>query len=144
LSQVENNRANPSLNSLSSIADALGCSTIDIIEASDAGRVVAVTTAPTPFDSIDRPLLAPGGPVEMHEIRRRAGATADTAVHMHDCALYVARGTIELDVMAPDGPQVHRLRPGDSVVVAAGLHYGWIALGGDCAVIEVRIAGTTR
>ena len=144
LSQIENNRANPSLNSLSAIAAALECSVVDIMEAADAARVVAVTTAPTPFDSVDRPLATPGAPIEVHEIRRRAGAAAETAAYGCDCVLYVARGTVELEVAMPEGPQVHRLRPGDSVGVAAGLQYGWIALDDHCAVIEVRAADPAR
>ncbi|MBJ8348777.1 helix-turn-helix domain-containing protein [Antrihabitans sp. YC2-6] len=138
LSQVENNRANPSLRSLSQIAAALDCATSDVVAEADAGRVVHVSPAPESFAAADRSLVAPGGPIEVTETRRRAGSGVGAQVHAHDCVLYVAAGNVELSITATGEPRIHRLVEGDSVVVAAGLEFEWTAVESDCVVVSAR------
>lgn len=139
LSQVENNRANPSLASLALIAAALECATIDIIGAADAGRIVEITSAPPLFDDGDRSLNPRGGEVNVVESRRREGGETVPVRHRHDCVLYVARGDVDITVTPPSGPQVHRLDAGASVVCAAGVPYQWSAVSGEAIVLAIRV-----
>ena len=137
LSQLENNRANPSLHSLQQIASALDLASSDIVGAADARLVVTVTHRPEKAHGPDRTLVAQAG-VQVREITRQSGDRYDPVAHTYDCMIYVVRGMIELTVDIPDGRCVHELGEGDSVVIAAGAVYEWQPASSAAAVIEVR------
>lgn len=136
LSQVENNRAQPSPQSLNAIANALNCTTVDIVGAARAGRVVDVERADnaTPEDRC----LGRISQVELTELHRPAGGGEDPQTHVHDAVLYVVRGRISVQTsdMSADGE--HTLAAGDRIRCGGGVAYRWHALE-DAVVVAARV-----
>ncbi|MGK2880477.1 MAG: helix-turn-helix domain-containing protein [Mycobacterium sp.] len=136
LSQVENNRANPSLQSLASIAHALGCSMIDIITSAQADCVIDVSRAGAV--DVDRCLSRPGAQVQVDELTRETGAGEGWQSRVHDVVLYVVRGEVSIDVVAPDAEATHVLGAGDRMLCGGGVAYRWEAVR-PSVVVAVRV-----
>lgn len=138
LSQVENNRAQPSAQSLAAIAAALGCAAADIIGAASAGHTVEVGRAARRSDAGDRS-VGRIGPVEVTELCRRDGAGEDWHSHIHDAVLYVVRGDVEVTTASANGDVSHLLGAGDSIRCGGGVAYRWRCPAGEAVVLAVRV-----
>ncbi len=139
LSQVENNRAKPSLRSLAAIATALSAKLDDIMSAAQADPAVDVEVAPAHGDEADRTLGRLGGRVEVDELTRPAGIGEDWQNHLHGVVLYVVRGTAVVTVDQSGSQDDHLLGPGDRMVCAGGVAYRWRAGGDGAVLIVVRV-----
>jgi transcriptional regulator with XRE-family HTH domain len=139
LSQLENNRAKPSLQSLSAIATALGCNISDVISAAQADSVVDVDRSRGAVGDADRPLGILGGQVQVTEVIRDAGAGEEWQSHVHGVVLYVVRGAVTVDIWAGDGESTHSLGGGDRILCGGGVAYRWEAGVDGAVVIAVRV-----
>jgi transcriptional regulator with XRE-family HTH domain len=139
LSQLENNRAKPSLQSLSAIATALGCNMSDVISAAQADSVVDVGRSCGAADNADRSLGNLGGQVQVTEATRDAGAGEEWQAHIHGVVLYVVRGAVVVTIWAEDGECTHSLGVGDRVLCGGGVAYRWQADVDGAVVIAVRV-----
>jgi transcriptional regulator with XRE-family HTH domain len=139
LSQVENNRAKPSLQSLAAIATALGAKMTDIMSAAQADLVVDVETAPANRGDADRPLGRLGGRVQVEELTRSAGAGEDWQTHLHGVVLYVVRGSAVVTVSEAGSQGSHVLGPGDRMVCGGGVAYRWQAGDSGAILLVVRV-----
>jgi transcriptional regulator with XRE-family HTH domain len=145
LSQLENNRAKPSLQSLSAIATALGCKMIDIMNTAEAGSVVDVDRAPAAPGELDRTLGVLGGQVHVEELTRDPGSGEAWQTHVHAMVLYVVRGTISVSLMAAGEESTHLLAAGDRILCGGGVSYRWEArppadhADGSAVVVAVRV-----
>ena len=86
------------------------------------------TTKRVRNDALVRPrkrstTCAPACGAAASQVKGCHAQVAATSAFGSDCVLYVARGTIELDVVTPAGPEAHRLLPGDSIVIVAGIPF---------------------
>lgn len=133
LSQVENNRSKPSLQSLSAIANALSCNVIDIMAAAKADCIVDVSP-PSDGASV-RHLARDGGPVVVDEITRAAGDGQAWQSHVHDAVLYVVRGAVSVEVRAPDADVHHDLDAGARLLCGGGVAFRWQAVTDEAVVI---------
>lgn len=147
LSQVENDRATPSLESLAAIAAALDCEESDILAAASARRNVAVTRSPgrpaatgSVVAAVDRELTGLPDAVQVQEHHRNADSAGTEGLHRNDCLVYVARGEVAVTVVLPAGTNVYQLAEGDSIACNAGVSYSWVALRDDTAVLTIRLA----
>lgn len=123
LSQVENNRAKPSLQSLAAIAKALSCNTIDIMAAAKANCVVDVLRRDE--GGGDRRLTPVAAAVRVDEITRDPGAGESWQAYVHELVLYVVRGTILVDVHVAGVDERHELEAGDRLLCGGGAAYRW-------------------
>jgi transcriptional regulator with XRE-family HTH domain len=139
LSQVENNRAKPSLQSLSAIATALGCNMSDVISTAQADSVVDVGRSGGTAGDADRSLGTLGGQVEVAESTRDAGGGEGWQAHIHEVVLYVVRGAVVVTVWAGDAENTHRLGVGDRILCGCGVAYRWEAGIDGTIVITVRV-----
>jgi transcriptional regulator with XRE-family HTH domain len=138
LSQVENNRAQPSPQSLSCIAKALGCNMIDVISAARAGQVVDVDRSDPATDADDR-MLGRLAQVEITELRRQAGAGVDWQSHVHEAVLYVVRGSVQVTVEDGAAAARHTLNAGDRMRCGGGVAYHWQAVVDGTVVIAACV-----
>ena len=139
LSQVENNRANPSLQSLSAIAKALGCNMSDVISAAQADSVVDVGRSEGAAGGADRSLGILGGHVQVTEVTRDGGAGEEWQAHIHEVVLYVVRGAVVVTTWAGDAESAHSLEVGDRILCGGGVAYRWQAGVDGTVVIAVRV-----
>jgi transcriptional regulator with XRE-family HTH domain len=139
LSQLENNRAKPSLQSLSAIATALGCNMSDVISAAQADSVVDVGRSGGAAGDADRSLGTLGGQVHVTEVTRQAGAGEEWQSHIHEVVLYVVRGAVVVTIWADDGEVAHGLGVGDRILCGGGVAYRWQADVDGAVVIAVRV-----
>lgn len=137
LSQVENNRARPSLQSLAAIANALSCNVVDIMTAAQADCVVDVSRASDARG--DRNLARAGGPVVVEESTRAPGGGQAWQAHIHDVVLYVVRGTVAVDVRVGGVDDQHELGAGDRLLCGGGAAYRWEAIEEPAVVIAIRV-----
>jgi transcriptional regulator with XRE-family HTH domain len=145
LSQLENNRAKPSMQSLSAIAMALGCKMIDIMTTAEAGSVVDVDRAPAAQGELDRSLGVLGRQVHVEELTRRAGSGEGWQTHVHAMVLYVVRGAISVSLVAAGEESTQLLGAGDRILCGGGVAYRWEARPPDeqgdgfAVVVAVRV-----
>jgi transcriptional regulator with XRE-family HTH domain len=139
LSQVENNRANPSLQSLSAIAKALGCNVIDIISSAQADSIVDIERAGSPAHATDRSLHRQGGQVHITELSRPAGEGQDWQCHVHDVVLYVVRGDVIMSTSTTTEQHHHVLHTGDRAFCGVGVSYRWHAESDNSVVLTIRL-----
>ena len=128
LSQVENGRAQPSIESLGRIAQALGTTPQSLFSA-PAERGVPLAVVRSVDDaggpSTYRPLVAGDAPFHVVEFTRLPSEFVEAWVHDGFEAAYVISGRVEIDV---DGT-VTQLGPGDSVSYDARLPHRHRSLG---------------
>lgn len=139
LSQVENNRAKPSLQSLAAIATALGANMIDIMTAAQADSAVDVESAPANRGDADRSLGRLGGQVQVDELTRSPGAGVDWQTHLHGVVLYVVRGSAVVTVAEVGSQGSHVLGTGDRMVCGGGAAYRWRAGDSGAVLLVVRV-----
>lgn len=121
LSQVERNRANPSVASLKRIADAIGVTILDLFD-SDSGREVRVLRredrATLAFGILGRKMLLTQRSTHNVEVivgEFDPGGSAGDELYSHGDSeeiFVVLSGTVQCQV----GPQIVDMRPGDSIL----------------------------
>lgn len=149
LSQVENGRATPSMESLYRIATALGTTPQALFAGdADAGTVVAraadpgVAVVATPGESLRRLLLPGGAPFHVVELVGLATEFRESWAHPGFEAIYVLAGPVEVEV---DG-QLTALATGDLMSYPADLPHRYRSKLGEQAralliETELRAAG---
>ncbi len=148
LSQVENDRARPSMASLQRIADALGTTAALLLSgAEEAGRVDVVRAAETtplpPTEQSSRESVRPlvRGPRQLHALEFTGGEHGDREfVHRNDELMYVVRGSAR--VVAHGAEQV--LHEGDALYCAGGVPHSWQPLSDDTRVLLVAVSDKAR
>lgn len=145
LSQVENDRARPSITSLQRIADALGTTAAQLLAASETGAEVDVVRADeaSPLDAARgsrvRPLVR--GARQLHAMEFTGGEHGDgTFVHRNDELMYVVHGSARA---VADGEE-HLLAAGDTLYCAGGTAHNWSPLTADTRVLLVAVSDSVR
>ncbi|MCX5327976.1 MULTISPECIES: helix-turn-helix domain-containing protein [unclassified Streptomyces] len=134
LSQLERGLTRPSMPSLHRIAQALGTTQ----------QALLAHSATSPADihvvreGTGTPVANSGGSARMlgapqfavHPVEYTGGPTAFEEYYDHpgDEFLYVVHGAIEVDLMGPDGRELHRLHAGDSLLYPGGTSHRWRVL----------------
>ncbi|WP_128375453.1 helix-turn-helix domain-containing protein [Streptomyces cavernae] len=139
LSQVENERARPSMRSLEKVADALGTTCVELLAAADPARSVDVVRAPDELpgapDTQVRPLVR--GHHQLHAMEFTGDHDAGREFqHRNDELLYVADGAVEIEAEG----RAHRLGRGDAMHLSGGVRHRWRATEPDTRVIVVAVA----
>ena len=149
LSQVENDRARPSLASLQRIADALGTTAVELLAGAEGGPGpvdtvrssdgTALAQADGPSREEVRPLVRGARQLQAMEF---TGGRHDprTFVHRNDELMYVVRGEARAEV---DGEE-RRLGPGDALYCAGGVRHSWRPLTEDTTVLLVAVSERAR
>ncbi|MGG7574901.1 helix-turn-helix domain-containing protein [Streptomyces sirii] len=146
LSQVENDRARPSMRSLQSIADALETTAVRLLAAADGPRTVDVVradSAAVPEDGDARGSVRPlvRGRQQLHALEFTGRHDWQREFrHPHDELMYVVEGAVEAEA---DGCR-YELGPGDTLYCSGGVTHRWRALGPDCRVLLVGVADDFR
>ncbi|MFK0224875.1 helix-turn-helix domain-containing protein [Streptomyces sp. NPDC090303] len=138
LSQIENDRARPSMRSLQRIADALGTTAVQLLAASDETRTVDVVRADddSGLDREARVRPVVRGRHQLHALEFVGAHEADREFrHRNDELLYVADGAVEVEA---DG-RVHRLGRGDTLLLSGGVRHRWRTTEPGSRVIAVAI-----
>ncbi|MCX4782157.1 XRE family transcriptional regulator [Streptomyces sp. NBC_01264] len=151
LSQIENDRARPSMRSLQRVADALDTTAVQLLAAAETPRRVDIVRAdadpgldaglgsgpgagPDPTARV-RPLVR--GQHQMHALEFTGDHDAERAFrHRNDELMYVADGSAEVEV---DG-RTHRLGRGDTLYLTGGVEHRWRALEPGTRVLLVAVA----
>ncbi|MFF4186282.1 helix-turn-helix domain-containing protein [Streptomyces sp. NPDC001691] len=140
LSQIENERARPSMRSLQRLADALGTTAVALLAAADAtDRVVDVVRAGDDAGLSSgagvRPLVR--GHHQMHALEFTGPRDSDREfLHPNDELMYVADGTAEVEA---DGHTYH-LDQGDTLYLAGGVRHRWRATAPGTRVLVVAVS----
>ncbi|MER8038986.1 helix-turn-helix domain-containing protein [Streptomyces hydrogenans] len=124
LSQIENDRARPSMRSLQRIADALGTTAVQLLGSSQETRAVDVVRAgdDSGLDREARVRPVVRGRHQLHALEFVGEHEADREFrHRNDELIYVADGAVEVEA---DG-RVHRLGRGDSLLLSGGVRHRW-------------------
>ncbi|MFI1396640.1 helix-turn-helix domain-containing protein [Streptomyces sp. NPDC020681] len=139
LSQVENERARPSMRSLQRVADALETTATRLLAASDAARTVAVVRAEDEAE-------LPPGPRSRRLVRGRHQLEAlefsgehDTDgefQHRNDELMYVADGAAEVEAEG----RAYRLARGDTLFLSGGVRHRWRATAPETRILVVTVA----
>ncbi|POX36244.1 hypothetical protein C3486_34585 [Streptomyces sp. Ru73] len=140
LSQVENDRARPSMRSLQRIADALETTAVQLLGAAEDRRTVDVVRA-------DAAALADGGAGTVRPLVRgqqQLHALEFTGAHdwgrefrhPNDELLYVVEGAVEAEA---EGER-YELRRGDTLYCTGGVTHRWRALEPGARVLLVGVA----
>ncbi|CUU56338.1 Cupin domain-containing protein [Parafrankia irregularis] len=150
LSQLENGRNNPSIQTLYRIANALELSPQDLLP-SDADEVVvtrAGTAAGTTIE--DRPdaafarvlVGAPSKLIQVQEVTVRAGGfLGDWFEHDGEEFVYLLEGEVVVELQTD---RTEHLRPGDAIWYAATTPHRWRSVGAGAARILVMSAAVPR
>lgn len=148
LSQVENDRARPSLSSLQVIADALDTTAVELFAGAAQAGQVDVTRAtedtalvPAEAGTTGAVRMLVRGRRQLRALEFADGAyTAREFVHRNDELMYVVHGSIH--VVA--GGEEYELGEGDALYCAGGVQHNWKPLGENSKVILVSIADDAR
>ncbi|WP_035795486.1 helix-turn-helix domain-containing protein [Kitasatospora mediocidica] len=146
LSQIENDRARPSMRSLQLIADALATTAVQLLAAAHPARRVDIVRAGAdgelataedadPDGARVRPLVRGHHQLHALEFTGRHDGLREF-LHRNDELLYVADGSAELEA---DG-ETHRLSAGDTLYLAGGVRHRWRALEPGTRVLVVAVA----
>ncbi|CAM5660681.1 hypothetical protein SAVIM338S_06766 [Streptomyces avidinii] len=139
LSQIENDRARPSMRSLQRVADALDTTAVQLLAAGETPRGTDIVRADAdpgldPAARV-RPLVR--GQRQMHALEFTGDHDAARAFrHRNDELMYVADGSAEVEA---DG-RTHRLGRGDTLYLAGGVDHRWRALEAGTRVLLVAVA----
>lgn len=143
LSQIENDRARPSMRSLQRVADALDTTAVQLLAAGETPRRVDIVRAdadPGLDPGLDptarvRPLVR--GQQQMHALEFTGDQDGGRAFrHRNDELMYVADGSAEVEA---DG-RTHRLGRGDTLYLTGGVEHRWRALEAGTRVLLVAVA----
>ncbi|MFC5803698.1 helix-turn-helix domain-containing protein [Streptomyces formicae] len=126
LSQIENERARPSMRSLQRVADALETTAAELLAAADNARVVDVVRA----DEAAVPVTAVGvrrlvrGHHQLHAVEYTGEQDADREYqHRNDELMYVADGAVDVEAEG----RAYRLEKGDTLYLSGGVRHRWRA-----------------
>ncbi|MFE0099035.1 helix-turn-helix domain-containing protein [Streptomyces sp. NPDC059009] len=140
LSQIENERARPSMRSLQRLADALNTTAVEILAAADAtDRTVDVVRATdhaglTPGAGV-RPLVR--GRHQMHALEFTGERDADREfLHPNDELMYVADGAAEVEAEG----RAYWLGRGDTLYLVGGVRHRWRAAAPGTRVLVVAVS----
>ncbi|RFU87964.1 helix-turn-helix domain-containing protein [Streptomyces triticagri] len=141
LSQIENDRARPSMRSLQLIADALGTTAVQLLAAAEPPREVDVVraAAASALDASDearvRPLVR--GHHQLHALEFTGDHDAAREFrHRNDELMYVADGSAEVEA----GGRTYRLTRGDTLYLTGGVRHRWRATAPATRVLLVAVA----
>ncbi|WP_019632389.1 helix-turn-helix domain-containing protein [Actinomadura atramentaria] len=137
LSQVENDRARPSMRSLQRIADALDTTAVRLLAAADGARHVDVVRAAGPSALRDgvRPLVR--GDHQLHALEFTGEHPFDREfTHRNDEILYVVSGGV---VAEADGRE-YELGPGDTLYCSGGVPHRWRPVDAAARVLLVGVS----
>jgi quercetin dioxygenase-like cupin family protein len=140
LSQIENDRATPSLQSLSLIAQALDCRDTDLLDAAREHSVVEVSRADhRPRGSV-RVLGRDGGAVRVTEYVGMHGVPNGWCTSRHDTVIYVVSGELSVSSAVGAGAEtIHELHPGDRLMCGAGASYRCDSGGADTVFVVIAL-----
>jgi transcriptional regulator with XRE-family HTH domain len=128
LSQIENERAHPSMRSLQRVSDALDTSAERLLAASDDARTSA------PSDGV-RALVR--GQHQLHALEFSGEKeTGREFEHRNDELLYVADGAVEVEAEG----RAYRLGPGDALFLSGGVRHRWRATTPDTRILVVSVS----
>jgi transcriptional regulator with XRE-family HTH domain len=138
LSQIENERARPSMRSLHRVADALETTAAELLAAADSCRVVDVVRAD------DAAFAArPGvrhlvrGHHQLHAVEFTGEQDAGGEhQHRNDELMYVADGGAEVEAEG----RAHRLEKGDTLFLSGGVLHRWRATRPGTRLVVVAVA----
>lgn len=141
LSQVENDRARPSMRSLQRIADGLDTTAVRLLGAAEERRAVDVVRA-DPAAALEdgaagsvRPLVR--GHQQLHALEfTGAHEWGREFRHPHDELMYVVEGTVEAEA----GEERYELGRGDTLYCTGGVPHRWRALEPGTRVLLVGVA----
>ncbi|MFF4953964.1 helix-turn-helix domain-containing protein [Streptomyces chattanoogensis] len=145
LSQVENDRARPSMRSLQKIADALETTAVRLLAAADVPRTVDVVRAGSAAVPEDgdvgrvRPLVRGRQQLHALEFTGRHDWQREFR-HPHDELMYVVEGRVEAEA---EGSR-HQLGPGDTFYCSGGVTHRWRSLVPESRVLLVGVADDFR
>ncbi|MFI0977340.1 helix-turn-helix domain-containing protein [Streptomyces sp. NPDC021093] len=140
LSQIENERARPSIRSLQRIADGLQTTAVQLMAAAhDAGNPLHVVRAQDDAglasDTGVRPLVR--GNRQMHALEFTGTQHADREfLHQNDELMYVADGTAEVHA---EGRTIV-LDRGDTLYLTGGVRHRWRATSPETRVLLVAVS----
>ncbi|MCS0637432.1 helix-turn-helix domain-containing protein [Streptomyces sp. LP05-1] len=141
LSQLENDRARPSMRSLQRIADALNTTAVQLLAAAESPRRMDVVRADDPTGLASgttgrtRPLVR--GHHQLHALEFTGEHDgAREFQHRNDELMYVADGAATVEA---DGRAVH-LGPGDTLYLTGGIRHRWQATAPGTRVLLVAVA----
>ncbi|MEU6882179.1 XRE family transcriptional regulator [Streptomyces sp. NPDC046712] len=139
LSQVENDRARPSMRSLQRIADALDTTAVQLLAASDATRAVDIVRAGDDSGLTAgtrvRPVIR--GRHQLHALEFTGEQGADREYrHRNDELMYVADGAVEVEAEG----RVHHLARGDTLLLSGGVRHRWHTTEPGTRVLVVAVA----
>ncbi|MEU9010119.1 helix-turn-helix domain-containing protein [Streptomyces sp. NPDC048479] len=139
LSQIENERARPSMRSLQRVADALETTAGRLIAASDAARTINVIRAPDdtgpPPAAATRRLVRGQHQLQALEFTGEQDAGREFQ-HRNDELMYVAEGTAEVEAEG----RAYRLARGDTLFLSGGVRHRWRATTPDTRILVVTVS----
>lgn len=140
LSQIENDRARPSMRSLQRIADGLRTTAVQLLAAADAtdrsiDLVRSATDAGLAAGTGVRPLVR--GSRQMHALEFTGPQHADREfLHHKDELMYVADGTAEVEAEG----RTYLLDRGDTLYLTGGVRHRWRATSAGTRVLLVSVS----
>lgn len=139
LSQIENERARPSMRSLQRVADALETTVGRLIAASDAARTINVVRAPDAAAAAHavttRRLVRGHHQLQALEFTGENDAGREFQ-HRNDELMYVAEGTAEVEAEG----RAYRLARGDTLFLSGGVRHRWRATSPDTRILVVTVS----
>ncbi|TPQ20500.1 helix-turn-helix domain-containing protein [Streptomyces sporangiiformans] len=138
LSQVENERARPSVRSLERVADALGTTRVELLAAADPARSVDVVRSDdSEFTQEPRVRSLVRGHHQLHGTEFSGDHDAGREFqHRNDRLMYVADGAVEVEAEG----RAYRLGRGDTLYMSGGVRHRWRATEPDTRVLIVAVA----
>ncbi|MFI8103081.1 helix-turn-helix domain-containing protein [Streptomyces sp. NPDC101118] len=138
LSQIENERARPSMRSLERVADALETTAVELLAASDSARTVDLVragddTGLAPAAGV-RPLVR--GHHQLHALEFTGEQDAGREYqHRNDELMYVVEGSCQVEAEG----RAYRLEAGDSLFLSGGVRHRWRATGEGTRLLVVAV-----
>ncbi|WP_369212081.1 helix-turn-helix domain-containing protein [Streptomyces flavofungini] len=141
LSQIENERARPSMRSLQRVADALCTTDVELLAAADPARTVEVVRAQ---DDTDLDHSTPEARVrelarghhQLHALEFIGDHDEGREFqHRNDELMYVIEGAVEMEAEG----RAYRLGRGDSLFLTGGVRHRWRATVPDTRVLVVAV-----
>lgn len=139
LSQVENDRARPSMRSLQLIADALETTAVQLLAAAGSPRRVDIVRADADpgLDAAARVRPLVSGHRQLHAMEFTGDHDADREFrHRNDELMYVADGSVEVEAEG----RTCRLDRGDTLYLAGGVRHRWRAREEGTRVLLIAVA----
>lgn len=138
LSQIENERARPSRNSLEKVADALLTTAVELLAAADPACSVDVVRAEG-IEQLPEPRVRSlvRGHHQMHASEFTGDHDAGREFQFrNDQLMYVADGAVEIEAEG----RAYRLGRGDTLYLTGGVRHRWRATVAETRLIVVAVA----